>query len=385
MTAKEIIQETFEILKSPYDYVKLENDPDVRYFGFNCIYVPEEILHAAGFVPIRLFGCSDKISFAEKYIPSHCCELVRGMISGFDRNVFNFLEAAAFGFCCDTMQVASNIIMERFNVDIFEINVPAKLDHNFAKKYLIQEINEFRNAIENRFKVSLDKESLNQSLEIYQENNRLMLELKDISTMNPGLISGAARMCVQSLGSFIPKEAHNHKLKTIIDWFRDESWRFEKQKQKQKQKKKKIKIKRVLAAGYIQNNMALLKEIEHLGVSICDDDLCEVSRCLTFEKESDKEPVDAIADRILSRFCPGKQKYGEDFADVLIKKYRKSCADGIIIFLPRFCDPQHLEYAATRYKLEQADVPFMIVDPTGIENILFGQIETRIEAFIEKI
>ena len=94
--------------------------------------------------------------------------------------------------------------------------------------------------------------------------------------------------------------------------------------------------------------------------------------------------MEAVTDRLLSRFCPVKHKDGADFGDILIEKYRETGADGIVIFLLRYCDPQYMEYAATRYKLEDADIPFIVLEPE-MTGTVSGQVETRLEAFFERI
>ncbi len=139
MELKEILNKAHTITESPYDYIMANSVSDsmsgAKYFGFNCIYAPEEILHAAGFVPVRLFGLFKEINRAEKYIPAHCCELAKSIISAFDSKIFDFLKGALFPFCCDTMQVASNIISERFDLNVFFINIPARLSGEASLKY----------------------------------------------------------------------------------------------------------------------------------------------------------------------------------------------------------------------------------------------------------
>ena len=374
MKIKEILQEANDRLQSPYDYIKSNSVPGAQYFGFNCIYAPEEILHAAGFVPVRLFGYFEGISGAEKYIPEHCCDFVKNMIAAFDSQIFDFFKSALFAFCCDTMQVAASIVSQRFDLNVFFINIPTRLYSDPSGKYLIEVLSVLKNEIEKKFKISIDDNALNKSLKIYRENDRLMLKLKNCYADNPGLISGSDYIALMHTVFFMPREEHN----LLLNKFFHAAFLENAYQNRSKHAKK------IIVAGFFQNNIRLLKQIESLGAIIVDDDLCEASRYLAVKTEINDNPLHGIADRIMSKFCPVKYKEGLDFADILIEKQKKTSAHGIIIFLPRYCEPQYMEYIATRYKLEKASVMFMAMETVGNEDKSL-QAETRIEAFIENI
>jgi len=144
------------------------------------------------------------------------------------------------------------------------------------------------------------------------------------------------------------------------------------------------KKKRIILSGFLNNDIDLVRRIENLGVSIVDEDLCEGSRSLTSGKALDLAPTHIIADRILSRYCPVKSEFKMNYSELLIKKFRENAAEGIVIFLYRFCDPQYMEYAMAKPKLIDANIPTLVLEPViGGDN--FKQIETRLEAFIESI
>ena len=73
-----------------------------------------------------------------------------------------------------------------------------------------------------------------------------------------------------------------------------------------------------------------------------------------------------------------------DYSELLMKKYRETAAEGIVIFLFRFCDPQYMEYAMAKPRLMDANIPTLVLEPV-IDGDNFKQIETRLEAFIESI
>ena len=48
-----------------------------KILGYMCSYAPEELIHAAGFHPMRLFSSKSEICLAENHLQAYCCSLVR--------------------------------------------------------------------------------------------------------------------------------------------------------------------------------------------------------------------------------------------------------------------------------------------------------------------
>jgi benzoyl-CoA reductase/2-hydroxyglutaryl-CoA dehydratase subunit BcrC/BadD/HgdB len=376
MSDIELIKEARRIVTDPYGYIRGRSNGGQRYIGYNCLFVPEEVLHAAGFVPIRMLGKNNGLDTSAKYIPSQCCEFVKNLISSFDNSTLGFLEAAVFGFCCDTMQIASSILRERKLLEVFQVNIPTKFGGELSRRYLIKEIDLFRHAVEDRLNTRISERALYESIEIYQENARLLNQLKQFKRTYPESLSAADFLAVLSMGYFIPKEAHNTGLKEMLEAL---TTRYQDVAEAVDHRKK-----RIILSGFLNNDIDLVERIENLGVSIVDEDLCEGSRYLTAHQTGELPPAHLIADRILSRYCPVKSEFKMDYSEILIKKYREAAADGIVIFIFRFCDPQYMEYAMARSGLEDANIPFIVLEPViGGDN--FKQIETRLEAFIENL
>ena len=208
MRADQLIEAAHRIVSDPYGSIRTRSKEKKRYIGYNCLFVPEEILHAAGFIPIRIFGKHKGLDTSEKYIPSQCCDFVKNLTSSFHSGTFSFLDAAVFGFCCDTMQVTSSILRERHLLEVFQVNIPTKIGGALARNYLIKEIDLFRRSMEERLEVSIAEEALYESIRVYQENDRLLRRLKDFKKAGSGFLSGADFLAVLSMGYFIPKEAH---------------------------------------------------------------------------------------------------------------------------------------------------------------------------------
>ena len=51
-----------------------------KLFGYFCNYTPEELIYAAGFIPLRIRGSSENIELADAHLPSICCSFMRSAL-----------------------------------------------------------------------------------------------------------------------------------------------------------------------------------------------------------------------------------------------------------------------------------------------------------------
>ena len=66
----QIISRCSGIIDDPYQRLAEQKDAGAKYYGYTCIFAPEEVLHAAGFIPIRLFADYRGTRFTDKYLPA---------------------------------------------------------------------------------------------------------------------------------------------------------------------------------------------------------------------------------------------------------------------------------------------------------------------------
>ena len=51
-----------------------------KLVGYFCSLTPEELIYAAGLIPVRIRGTVENISLADAHLPSFCCSYMRGAI-----------------------------------------------------------------------------------------------------------------------------------------------------------------------------------------------------------------------------------------------------------------------------------------------------------------
>ncbi|HQJ10185.1 MAG TPA: 2-hydroxyacyl-CoA dehydratase, partial [Deltaproteobacteria bacterium] len=71
----ENINDLIEISRNPIAYARTMKSSGRKIIGYFCSYMPEEIVHAAGLHPMRLFGTKGDTSPADRHLQSYCCSL----------------------------------------------------------------------------------------------------------------------------------------------------------------------------------------------------------------------------------------------------------------------------------------------------------------------
>ena len=175
----------------PYDYARnLKQTAGKPVVGNFCSYTPEELIHAAGGVPFRLFGTKEDILLADAHLQSYCCSLVRGGLEDALKGNLQFLSGTVFPHTCDSIQRLSDIW--RLNVGFdFHIDVvlPVKLDTQSARAYMVDVLKDFRADLEAALHVSISDDTLRQSIRLYNRLRRRLREIYEFRSKDPDVLS----------------------------------------------------------------------------------------------------------------------------------------------------------------------------------------------------
>ena len=77
----ELLNRLIEASQNPYSSIReTKKKTGRKAVGYCCTYTPEEIIHAAGLLPVRLFGAKAGISRADAHLQAYSCSLVRGIL-----------------------------------------------------------------------------------------------------------------------------------------------------------------------------------------------------------------------------------------------------------------------------------------------------------------
>ena len=73
------------------------------------VYTPEELVHAAGMVPMGIWGGNIELNEAKQYFPAFACSIMQSIMENAMRGSYKGLSAAIIPCMCDTLICISQI------------------------------------------------------------------------------------------------------------------------------------------------------------------------------------------------------------------------------------------------------------------------------------
>ena len=340
--------------------------------GTVCTYVPEELLHAAGILPVRILGSADGTGSEGYRFPTMSCAFSRFFMDQASRGDLDVLDGMVFPHTCDTVRSLENILAVRMpEMGVFHFNNPMKTDGH-AHQFILTEMRKLSDRIGERFGREASEGAIRESIRIYNENRRLMRDLYAMRREGREGVTSDLIMTAVLAGSVMPREEHSRLLRPLI-----EAERPVKPVDPEKSP--------VVLAGNICSSAGLFEDLEKLDLRIVDDDLCTGSLPFADDVDEVGDPCWALAKRYTERIpCPIRLGPDGARADRIVRMVHRGGARSVIFLLMKFCDPHGFELPLIKKVLDAEGIPSILVEHEG-EGEISGQTRTRIEAFIEMV
>ncbi len=340
--------------------------------GYQSHYAPVELLHAAGYLPVRMLGQGvGTMQSADSHMQPFTCSFARGILETGLCGGFDFMDIALFAHTCDTMQNMSEVWKWNVkSVPVLMFALPTRLDGEAAAKYYQSEVERVKHALEQE-RGTISDEALRSSMEIYAEQRLLMRRLYASRAANPYAVSGVDMMRVVLASFLMPVKGHLESLRDLLGDFDDGA------------DKPSEDGPRVILAGNELPNADYVAAIEAAGCTVVDDDFSTGSQAFSMSQVEADDPIKALAGSYLSG-TPGNAQYKEGFQPGahLVKKALRAKADCVVFLLTKFCDPCFFDYPSSRDALEAEGIRTLLLEievnqPPG------HQLKTRVAAFVE--
>jgi bcr-type benzoyl-CoA reductase subunit C len=334
--------------------------------GYLCSYVPEEIIHAAGFAPIRVRGWPSSLRRVDAHLQSYTCALCRSTLDQALSGDLGFLDGAVFAHTCDTMQALADLWRansdESCYVDI--VMQPTSLGSPSALPYLIAELERFRDRLGVFAGRSISDADLRASIALYDDTRSLVQCLQ----VQRGRMTARQFFAVLDAAQKTPREVFNPLLEDVLSSAKVVAAPLEGPK--------------LYLVGAVLDEPRLLNLIDDHGAIVVGDDLCSGSRHFVDRVGTDGEPIRALAEYYLRRPpCPTKYVPTHDPAAALVDQMSLAGAEGVVFVLEKFCEPYAFDYAQVTLALDQAGVPHLILEMEHTPSM--EALRTRLQAFLE--
>ncbi|MDR2801354.1 MAG: 2-hydroxyacyl-CoA dehydratase family protein [Desulfovibrio sp.] len=369
MTATKVFAET-GILNASIDAWKKAGK---KVIGTICCHVPEEIIHAAGMLPVRIraTGCTDD-SKAEVWMSSFSCSFARSCLQFFLDGTYGFLDGIVASDGCLMAQRLFDNLNHQFKELSQHLVVVPRMYTARAVPFYREELGRFRAGMEELSGVEITDEKLLHSIEVYNETRRLIRELYDLRKGESPLVSGEESLRITLAAMSMPKEEFNKALSEFI---------------REAGKREPIRGGvRLMLIGSTLDDAEYVKIVEDKGGLIVTDAQCYGSRYLWEPTVlGSGDVLNSLAESYLSRpVCPRMCNLHSDLYDFIMGMAKDFSVDGILYVKMKNCDPWGGESVHIDDKLKAARIPMLTVEREEIMTKV-GQLAVRAEAFIEMI
>jgi len=328
--------------------------PGRKVIGFMPVYVPREIIHAAGMLPLGVLGGGDNLEVihGDAYYQSYICRIPRSTIELGVSGRLDFVDGMLFPSICDVIRNLSGMWKMLFpKVYSRYFDVPQTYEDEIGGTFYENEIKEFIHDLERMAGRGITASDLRNSIDLYNVNRRLIRDLYALRAQRPWQAPASEAYLVIRAGMVLPVEEHSELLAQYIAAASAEE--------------RPIKDNsRVIVTGMFceQPPLNLIKSLELSGCYVVDDDFMLVSRWLVGDVPVAGDPVHNLAQAFLHHSESTAAKYEPDPAEkgqYLVRAVRRTGAEGVIFASPSFCDPALLDRPMLQNVLAKADIPYI--------------------------
>ena len=327
--------------------------PGRKAIGYMPVYVPRELIHAAGMLPVGILGGGDALEViqGDAYYQSYICRIPRSTLELGLTGRLDSLDGMLFPSICDVIRNLSGmwqILFKDKYVKYFD--VPQNYVDSIGGSFYIEEMQTLREDLGRMRGRPISDEELNASIAVYNDNRDAVRELYAYRAAKPWQAPTSEVYLLLRAGMVLPPEEHTVLLREYLAATELE------------ERPKRDNARVVINGSFCEHPpLALIKSIEMSGCYIVDDDFILVTRWLLDHVPADANPLEELSKAFLHRSATTAAKYEttkEEKGVFLMKQVKDGGAEGVIFAAPSFCDPALLERPMLQDVLKQHGVPY---------------------------
>lgn len=376
MSMNALLDEFKNIAESPKKQLDGYKKQGKKAIGVLPYYAPEELVYAAGMVPFGMWGSNKKtISRAKEYCATFYCTIAQLALEMLLDGTMDDLDGIITPTICDTLRPMS----QNFRVSMGEKMPVIFLAHpqnrfdSFGLHFCVDQYAHVKKELEKITGKEITNDDIQNAIKVYNESRAARRRFVALASEHCDVITPTKRSAVLKASWFMLKDEYTVKLNElneelaklpVCDW----------------------KGTKVVTSGIICDNPSLLAAFEENHIAIAADDVAHESRAFRVDVPEDSDGLKALAQQFANidyevlLYDPesSKNRRGEFVANLV----KESGAQGLVLFMQQFCDPEEMEYPYLKKALDAAHIPHIKL---GIDQQMrdFGQARTAIQAFAD--
>jgi benzoyl-CoA reductase/2-hydroxyglutaryl-CoA dehydratase subunit BcrC/BadD/HgdB len=341
-------------------------------------YVPEEIIHASGAVPICLIqgGDAESSEAALAEVPHLICPFARAQIGNrlLGKNpYFNLLDMVVAPITCQHLKKVAEIWEYRGGVELFKLGIPHQHDHAFEIDYFSNRFRVLEQRLADLTGNEITREKLEKSIHLYNTMRRLF---RKISVLRRNSLPSISAMDFVKLhhASFY---ADPILMVEVLDSIHQEL---------QQRDGDNPDMPRILLLGpnISDGDTKILEMVEAAGGKIVIEEICEGIRSYWNDIDTGDDLYESLAkgyllDRVPCAYMRYSTRKRFEFIQKLIRDFKVA---GVIWYELLCCETYDSEAYYFSKRLQEHGIPTLILE-SDYGAAATGQLKIRIEAFLE--
>ncbi len=353
-----------------------------KVVGTYCLYVPEEIIRAAGALSVGLCaGAEWAYDEVEQILPRNTCALIKSMMGFKLGKVCPYLEESDLLIgetTCDGKKKAYEALGRIQNMYVMELP-QMKRDKDVA--FWRSELVDLIARLEDLTGKKVTAESLRTSIKEVNDKRRALQRVAAARKADPSPISGLDSLLAVQVAFYDDVPRFTQSMNALAD-------------ELEKRVANGVGVApkgapRILITGtpMALPNWKLHQIVEKAGGIVVGEEMCTGSRCYDKLVKEDSATLDEMLDDLAAKyldincacFTPNDGRI-----DDVIRMAKDLNADGVIDYALNFCGTYQIESAGVEKAVQETGMPVLRIETDySAEDV--GQLSTRVEAFLEMV
>ena len=337
-------------------------------------WAPEELVHASGMIPMGMWGGHTELKMAKSYLPAFACSIMQANMEFGLQGVYKGMSAVIIPAICDTLRcMTQNWRFGIKSIPAIAIVYPQNRSNPASVDYLISEYETVLTQLYTITGQMMNEDALHETIEIYNEHNKVMREFAAVANDHLDVITPQVRHTVFKSAFFFEKSEHTAIVKDLIEGLKARpayNWTG----------------KKVVLTGIMCEPVQVLDILAENNVAVVGDDLVQESQQFRADTpEKGGGGLKRLALQWNERYgCSLIHELGKPRGGQLAKLCQETGADGVIVCMAKFCDPEEYDQPWLEKDLRNAGHPCVSIE-IDQQNASFEQIRTRVQTFCESL
>lgn len=357
--------------------IKEGKEQGQKVVGIYCTYCPQELILAAGAIPVGLCGTSEApIALAEETLPRNLCPLIKssyGFAAGDTCPFFHFSDLVIGETTCDGKKKMFELMQEIKPVYVMQLPHVHQNENSF--NLWVEELRALRTWLEQNLDTTITDEGLWKAIDEINQETAAAKAICDINQMDPPPINGLDLLTVTWSRTFSSNKAEViEMLKGVREEYINNA------------PTDKTGSPRILLTGCPVGlgSEKVVRLIEESGGSMVAMENCSGYKTLELQTDrSQDDPIVALAGKYLQIpcSCMTPNPYRMELLERMMDDFK---VDAVIDLTWQACHTYNIEAYDVGRLVKSKNIPFLHLE-SDYSNSDLESLKVRIEALLEMV